>query len=74
MVMEGYRQEMSAQFEKSILGQSVSYAALHGMDLSELPAALDRLSESMIGRVRHDPEKFEKKHQKMTDQYAQLKG
>jgi hypothetical protein len=38
MIIEGYRNEISNQFEKSILGQTVSYAALHGMDVSEWSA------------------------------------
>lgn len=72
MVIEGYRNEISNQFEKSILGQTVSYAALHGMDISEIPGVLDVLGESLLERIRKNPQKFQEKHQNATDRYSLL--
>lgn len=72
MIIEGRRAEISDQFEKSILGQTVSYAALHGMDVSEIPAVLDIIGDSMIDRIRKNPQKFQEKHQNATDKYSQL--
>lgn len=72
MVIEGYRLQMSDQFEKSILGQMVSYAALHGRDVSEIPDVLDVLGEAMMKRLSQNPKKFQEKHQKAIDRYSQL--
>ncbi len=72
MIIEGYRLQMSDQFEKSILGQTVSYAALHGMDVSEIPYVLDVLGEAMMKRLSRNTQKFQEKHQKAIDRYSQL--
>lgn len=74
MIIEGYRAQISEQFEKSILGQTVSYAALHGMDVSEIPAVLDIIGDNMIDRIRKNPQKFQEKHQNATDKYSQLEN
>lgn len=73
MVIEGYRNQLSDQFEKSILGQSVSYAALHGMDVSEIPGVLDVLGEVLIEKIKSNPNKYVEKHQNSLDKYSQLK-
>lgn len=74
MIIEGYRNQISDQFEKSISGQAVSYAALHGMDISEIPGVLDVLGESVMERIRGNPKKFQEKHKNATDKYSQLEN
>lgn len=74
MIIEGQRSVISAQFEKSILGQTVSYAALHGRDISEIPGVLDILGENLLERIRKNPEKFQEKHQNAADKYSQLEN
>lgn len=74
MIIEGYRKQMSDQFEKSILGQTVSYAALHGIEMTEIPRILDVLGESLLERIHQNPQKFQEKHQNATDKYSQLEN
>lgn len=73
MIIEGHRNELSEQMEKALLGQTISFAALHGKDVSEIPAVLDILGEGMIARIKANPDKFSKKHQDSVDKYAELK-
>ncbi len=72
LILEGIKIEIQNQFEKSILGQTVSYAALLNMDVSEIPAVLEALGDVMMDRISQNQEKFKTKHQKATDKYANL--
>jgi len=74
MIIEGHRRELMSQFEKMILGCTVSYGALHGMDISEIPRVLDILGETIIANIKNNPEKYGKKHEDSTDKYAELQN
>ena len=73
MILEGIREQIKNQYEKSILGQTVSYAALVGMDISEIPAVLDTLGDSLIEQITKNQKKFSEKHQKASEKFNLLK-
>jgi len=74
LIIEGHRRALMSQMEKLILGSTLSYAALYGMDISEIPAVLDILGEVIIQNVKENPAKYIKKHQDSVDKYAELNG
>lgn len=74
MIIEGHRRQLKTQFEKMILGSAVSYAALNGMEVEEIPGVLDILGEAMIQNIKENPAKYLKKHQDSVDKYAELEG
>lgn len=50
----------------------MTYAALNGMDIAEIPTVLDVLGDNILERVRKNPQKFQKNHEKAKNKYSQL--
>jgi|GEM_PF-1354364 len=74
MILEGKRAEIKNQFESQILGSTISYAALCGMDISEIPGVLDILGDALLERIVQNQKKFTEKHKNSANKYANLKS
>lgn len=72
IIIQGHKNQLMEQFKKMILGGTLSYTALCGMEMDEIPGVLELLEEDMIARIKENPQKYIKKHQDSVDKYAEL--
>ena len=73
-IISGQKQEIIKRYKAHINGVLISYAALQGLDISEIPTVLEGVNGDVIDAIRKNPQKFQNNFNKAEMKFEFING
>ena len=71
-IISGIREEIIRRYQAHINGVLTSYAAVQGLDISEIPTVLEGVNKDVIEAIRKNPQKFKINYEKSEKKFEFL--